>query len=63
MQTIQAGAGSDLFHLAARYLGDATQWIRIAQQNNLADPFLSAQQALVIPDMNPALTGGIPQPQ
>lgn len=63
MQTIIVPAGSDLFHLAAQYLGDATQWIRIAQQNNLSDPFIYSQMQLVIPDVNAALTGGIPQAQ
>jgi hypothetical protein len=60
-QTITA-AGTDMFHLAAQYLGDATQWIRIAQQNdNAPDPFLTTgPQQVVIPDPDPTATGGEP---
>ena len=53
-------AGGNLFRLAATELGDATQWIRIAQLNGLSDPILSGVMTLNIPDRNPALTGGIP---
>lgn len=63
MQTIQVAPGANLFQLAARYLDDATQWLRIAQQNGLSDPFISTQTALVIPDVNASLTGGVPQAQ
>ena len=60
MQTIQV-AGGNLFQIAAKYLGDATQWIRIAQQNGLTDFILpAAPMALVIPDVNPQATGGVP---
>ena len=58
MQTIQASA-TTLFHVAARYLNDATQWIRIAQQNGLSDPNIGGVTTLVIPDVNPAAGGGI----
>ena len=34
-------AGGDLFHIAAQQLGDATQWIRIAQLNGLSNPMLT----------------------
>ena len=30
--------GTTFYALAAKYLGDATQWLRIAQQNNFAYP-------------------------
>ena len=33
-------AGGNLFQIAAAYLGDATQWNRIAALNNLWDPWL-----------------------
>ncbi len=59
MQTITV-AGGNLFAIAAQYLGDATQWIRIAQQNGLADPMLSGLVTLTIPDVNPNATGGAP---
>lgn len=48
-----------MFRIAARYLGDATQWIRIAQINNLRDPILSGVVVLTIPDADPAAGGGI----
>ena len=59
MQTITV-FGGDLFHIAAKYLGDATQWIRIAQMNNIADPFLSGMVTLVIPDADSNAGGGEP---
>jgi len=52
-------AGGDLFHVAAQQLGDATQWIRIAQLNGLSDPFLSGVTALTLPTINPTSGGGI----
>jgi hypothetical protein len=59
MQTITV-IGGDLFHLAADYLGDATQAVRIAQQNGIVDFFLTGQVTLVIPDVDPTATGGVP---
>lgn len=58
MQTITVAVGN-LFALAAKYLGDATQWIRIAQLNNLSDPMLSGVVTLRIPDADPNAVGGI----
>jgi len=52
-------AGGNLFVLAAVYLNDATQWIRIAQANGLSDPQLSGITTLVIPPVNPAAGGGV----
>lgn len=51
-------AGGDLFALAAEYLGDATQWIRIAQTNALSDPVLTGVVTLKIPDPDPGYQGG-----
>jgi nucleoid-associated protein YgaU len=63
MQTITVNGGN-LFQIAAQYLGDATQWIRIAMQNGLSDPFLAVNPdqpvTLVIPDVDPNATGGVP---
>jgi hypothetical protein len=42
--------GGNLFQLAAGELGDATQWIRIAQLNNIPDPFFSDTLVLLIPE-------------
>jgi hypothetical protein len=63
MQTITV-TGTSLYALAAKYLGDATQWLRIAQQNNLpypCDPQITgAPVTLVIPDPDLNATGGAP---
>lgn len=59
-QTITT-TGTDCFHLAGQYLGDATQFIRIMQQNNLSDPVISGEPVqIVIPDVNANATGGAP---
>ena len=58
MQTLIV-AGGDLFHIAAQQLNDATQWIRIAQLNNITDPVLSGLVTLLIPDPDPAAGGGV----
>ncbi len=58
MRTITV-AGGNLFAIAAAELGDATQWIRIAQLNNLSDPMLTGVVTLQIPDRDPNATGGI----
>lgn len=60
MRTITV-AGGNLFAIAAQQLGDATQWIRIAQLNNLSDPMLVGVVSLVIPPADPGATGGIAQ--
>lgn len=52
-------AGGNLFEIAANYLQDATQWIRIAQANNLSDPVLTGVTNLIIPDVNLTLGGGV----
>ncbi len=52
-------AGGDLFHIAAQQLGDATQWIRIAQLNGLSDPVISGVTTLQLPAPNAAAGGGI----
>lgn len=49
----------NLFHIATIYLADATQWIRIAQLNNISDPMLDGVTNLLIPDANPNAGGGI----
>jgi len=51
--------GGNLFALAAVYLKDATQWIRIARANGLSDPQLSGIVTLVIPAVDPTAGGGI----
>jgi len=51
--------GGNLFQLAAVYLADATQWIRIAQANGLSDPVLTGLVELTIPPVDPTAGGGI----
>jgi hypothetical protein len=58
MQTIQV-AGGNLFRIAMVYLGDATQWIRIAQLNDISDPMLGGTVTLRIPDVNSSAGGGV----
>ncbi len=52
-------AGDNLFHIAAQQLGDATQWIRIAELNSLSDPMLSGVMELMIPNVDRNAGGGI----
>ena len=58
MQTVTV-AGGNLFSLALQYLNDATQWNRIAQQNNMIDPMLTGINTLQIPSVDPSQGGGI----
>jgi hypothetical protein len=51
--------GGNLFALAAVYLNDATQWIRIAQANGIPDPVLTGLNTLIIPPMNSTAGGGL----
>ena len=52
-------AGGNLFAIAAQYLNDATQWIRIAQLNGLTDPVLQGVNTLSIPAMDATAGGGV----
>lgn len=51
--------GGNLFAIAARELGDALQWVNLAQANNLHDPFLRGQVTLNIPARDDAFAHGI----
>jgi len=48
-----------LFQIAAAELRDATQWIRIAQLNNISDPMLIGVVTLIIPDIDQTAGGGV----
>ncbi len=54
-------AGGNLFRIAAEQLGDATQWVRIAELNGRSDPVLRGLTTLTLPDLDPASGGGIAQ--
>lgn len=58
-ETTITAVGGNLFALAASCLGDATQWIRIAQANGLSDPVLEGVTMLVLPPVDPSATGGV----
>lgn len=60
MKTIVVTGGS-LFQIASEYLGDATQWIRIAQLNGLADSVLHGLVVLRLPEIDVTAGGGIVQ--
>lgn len=52
--------GGNLYQVAAQYLGDATQWTRIAWANGLTDPMLTGLTTLRLPPIDPSQTGGYP---
>ena len=57
-------ADISLFHVAARYLGDATQWWRISQLNGISDPDLSrltSPISVALPPQSATLTAGLPE--
>lgn len=55
-------ADVSLFHIASRVWGDATAWFALADANNMTDPFLYGPPVtLIIPDYDPAFSGGAPQ--
>jgi nucleoid-associated protein YgaU len=58
MQVIIVNGGT-LFQIAAQYLQDATQWVRIAQLNGISDPWLDGLQALTLPDVDASAGGGV----
>ncbi len=60
MQVITV-TGGNLFQLAAQYLQDATQWVRIAQLNRIVDPWLDGLVTLTLPDVDSQAGGGIGQ--
>ncbi|MCE2563664.1 hypothetical protein [Komagataeibacter sp. FNDCF1] len=56
-------ADISLYHVAARWLGDAAQWWRIAQLNGMVDPDLSGfamPVGLVLPAADASLGSGVP---
>lgn len=51
-------SGVTLFDVAARELGDATQWYRIAALNDLTDPWITGSIELKIPSTGES-NGGV----
>jgi hypothetical protein len=58
MKTILV-TGGNLFAIAAAEFADATQWIRIAQLNDISDPMLVGLVTLMVPDIDGDAGGGI----
>lgn len=52
-------AGGNLMTIAAKVYGDATQWTRIAQANNMSDPVFAGVATLNIPPMPSQSAGGV----
>jgi hypothetical protein len=52
-------SNTNLFAVAAQYLGDATQWVRIAQLNRLVDSEIAGTVTLALPPLDLAATGGV----
>jgi len=50
----------DLFHLAARYLGDAIRWDEIAVLNGLTDPMIKGVMTIKIPGAAPLSRDTLP---
>lgn len=50
-------SGTTLYHVAARELGDATLWERIAALNGIVDPWIAGARTLQIPRLRPGPAG------
>jgi hypothetical protein len=59
MSTTITVFSGNLFEIAAKYLGDATQWIRIAQLNQLRDPVIRGMTQLTLPAGEATAGGGV----
>lgn len=46
-------SNTTLFQIAMLYAGDPLQWVAIAQLNNLTDPWIIAEQSILIPPVFP----------
>jgi hypothetical protein len=60
MKTIIVSA-TTLQRVAAEYLNDATQWVRIAQLNGLYNPIISGTVTLSLPTVDPTAPSGVPE--
>jgi hypothetical protein len=58
MQTLTV-TSCTLFSLACDYLGDATQWNRIASLNGINDPWISGIVTISMPPVDLSAGGGI----
>jgi hypothetical protein len=51
-QTVHA-SGTTLFHIAMMQTGDPLQYVAIAELNDLIDPWIDAQEDILIPPVFP----------
>ena len=51
--------GSNLFQVAADQFGDSLQWVNLARENGLSDPFLNGTTILRIPAADPLFADGV----
>nr|WP_173582862.1 LysM peptidoglycan-binding domain-containing protein [Acetobacter musti] len=59
-KTIQIGPSNiSLWHVAAKFLGDATQANRIMSLNGLSDTWITSVQTIILPPVDATQTGGI----
>jgi len=49
-------SNTTLFHLAAKHFGNALLWTAIAEANDLIDPWIFGQAAIIIPNVVPTAT-------
>jgi hypothetical protein len=49
-------SNTTLFHLAAKFFGNALLWPFIAEANGLIDPWIFAQTTIIIPNQVPTST-------
>jgi len=54
-------ADVSLFHVAARELGGACDWIRLAQANGIVDPMITSVATLQVPTMGASNKTGLPE--
>lgn len=54
------GADVSLFHIAMQRLKDPLQWYRFMQANNLTDYVITGTVSLVVPEIDPTASGGVP---
>lgn len=50
---VVSASGTTLFHIAMLEAGDPLQWVAIAEENNIFDPWINAQVNVLIPPVFP----------
>jgi nucleoid-associated protein YgaU len=49
----------NLFDIAAKYLGNAMQWVNIARANNLIDPVIKKPMRIKLPNYSAIFSDGL----